>query len=168
MRINEQIKAPTVRLLGSENEQLGVLAIAEALRTAEEQGLDLVEIASNAEPPVCRVMDYGKYVFEQRKKQAVAKKKQKQIQVKEIKFRPSTEEADYQVKLRNIKRFLGQGNKVKVTIRFRGRELRHQELGLVLLTRVTTDVLDVGIVEQEVKREGRHLLLVLAPKTQKH
>ena len=128
--------------------------MAKALELAEEAELDLVEIAPQAEPPVCRIMDYGKYVFEANKQKAIAKKKQKQIQVKEIKFRPGTEEGDYQVKLRNLTRFLEEGNKTKVSLRFRGREMAHQELGLKLLERVADDLKDLSVIEQHPKKEG--------------
>jgi len=131
---------------------------------AEEAELDLVEIVPNAEPPVCRVMNYGKYVFEQTKKKHAAKKKQKQIQIKEVKFRPGTEEGDYQVKLRNLTRFLNNGDKVKVTLRFRGREMVHQELGTKMLERVEADTQELGVVEQFPKMEGRQMVMLLAPK----
>ena len=131
---------------------------------AEEAELDLVEIVPNVEPPVCRIMDYGKYLFEQTKKKQAAKKKQKQIQVKEIKFRPGTEDGDYQVKLRNLTRFLNNGDKVKVTLRFRGREMVHQELGTRMLERIETDLQDYGVVEQYPKLEGRQMVMVFAPK----
>jgi translation initiation factor IF-3 len=139
----------------------------EALRSAEEDGLDLVEISPTAKPPVCRIMDYGKFVFELSKKQAEAKKKQKQIQVKELKFRPTTEDGDYQVKLRNLIRFLNHGDKVKVTLRFRGREMAHQDLGMKILERIQIDTAEVAVVEQHAKREGRQLLMVLSPKKTK-
>lgn len=128
--------------------------------------MDLVEIAPNSEPPVCRVMDYGKYLFEQSKKTQAAKKKQKQIHIKEVKFRPGTDEGDYQVKLRNLKRFLNDGNKTKVTLRFRGREMAHQDLGLKLLERVEQDLVEYGVVEQYPKMEGRLMVMLLAPKKQ--
>jgi translation initiation factor IF-3 len=131
---------------------------------AEEAELDLVEIVPNAEPPVCRVMNYGKYVFEQTKKKHAAKKKQKQIQIKEIKFRPGTEAGDYQVKLRNLTRFLNNGDKVKVTLRFRGREMVHQELGAKMLERIEADLQELGVVEQFPKMEGRQMVMLLAPK----
>lgn len=140
------------------------MSIAEAQQAAEEADLDLVEIVPNAEPPVCRVMDYGKYLFEEGKKKHAAKKKQKQIQVKEIKFRPGTDVGDYQVKLRNLLRFLRHGDRVKVTVRFRGREMAHQELGLKLLERLSVDVTDHGVVEQRSKMEGRMMVMVIAPK----
>jgi translation initiation factor IF-3 len=137
------------------------------LELAEEAELDLVEIAPQAEPPVCRIMDYGKYVFEANKQKAIAKKKQKQIQVKEIKFRPGTEEGDYQVKLRNLTRFLEEGNKAKVSLRFRGREMAHQDLGLKLLERVADDLKELSVIEQHPKKEGRQMIMVLAPSNKK-
>ena len=141
--------------------------IAEAMSAAGEAGLDLVEISAASEPPVCRVMDFGKHLFEEKKKKAEAKKKQKQTQVKEIKFRPGTEEGDYQVKLRNLKRFLADGDKAKVTLRFRGREMAHQELGMELLERVEQDLDEFGAVEQRPKMEGRQMTMVLGPKKKK-
>ncbi len=143
---------------------LGVVPIRVAQQAALDAELDLVEIVPNATPPVCRVMDYGKYLFEEGKKRHAAKKKQKQIQVKEIKFRPGTDEGDYQVKLRNLIRFLTEGDKAKVTIRFRGRELMHQELGMKVVQRLETDLVEYGIVEQHPKMEGRQLVMVLSPK----
>jgi translation initiation factor IF-3 len=140
------------------------MAVHEALRMAEDAELDLVEISPTAVPPVCRVMDYGKYKFEQGKKAAAAKKKQKQVHIKEVKFRPGTEEADYQVKLRSLVRFLEEGDKAKVTLRFRGRELVHQELGAKLLNRVEQDLLEMAVVEQRPKMEGKQMIMVLAPK----
>jgi len=134
---------------------------------AEEADMDLVEIAPQAKPPVCRIMDYGKFLFEESKQKALAKKKQKQIQVKEVKFRPGTEEGDYQVKLRNLIRFLESGNKAKVSLRFRGREMAHQDLGLKLLERVAEDLKDLSSVEQRPKKEGRQMIMVLAPNSKK-
>ena len=153
-----------MRLINAEGEQVGVVSISEAQQVAEDSELDLVEIVPTAEPPVCRIMDYGKYVFEQNKKKHAAKKKQKQIQVKEIKFRPGTEDGDYQVKLRHLIKFLTDGDKVKVTLRFRGREMAHQELGSKMLDRIETDLEEHGIVEQYPKLEGRQMVMVLAPK----
>jgi len=147
-----------------EGEQVGIVPIAQAQEMAEEAGLDLVEIVPNAEPPVCRVMDYGKFRFEENKKRHAAKKKQKQIQVKEVKFRPGTEEGDYQVKLRNLIRFLSAGDKAKVTLRCRGREMAHQELGKKLLDRIEADLSEYGAVEQYPKLEGRQMVMVVAPK----
>lgn len=155
---------PQVRLIGANGEMVGVVPIKQALQIAEESELDLVEVAPQAEPPVCRVMDYGKYLFEESKKRHAAKRKQKQIQVKELKFRPTTEEADYQVKLRKLIEFLQEGDKAKVTLRFRGRELMHQELGMKLLKRVEADLLDFGVVEQFPKMEGKMMTMVLSPK----
>lgn len=152
-----------MRLLDAESEPLGIVPIAEALAAAEAAGLDLVEVAATAEPPVCRIMDYGKFVFEERKKLQVAKKKQKQVHVKEIKFRPGTEKGDYQVKLRNLIRFLEDGDRVKVTLRFRGREMAHQELGRDLLQRVAADLDEYGKVDQFPKMEGRQMVMQIAP-----
>ena len=163
-RINEKITVPEVRLIDADGNQAGIVSIREALRAAEEGGLDLVEISPTAVPPVCRIMDYGKFLFELNKKQAEARKKQKQIQVKELKFRPTTEEGDYQVKLRNLIRFLNHGDKVKITLRFRGREVAHQDLGMKIFERLQQDTSDVAIVEQHAKREGRQLFMVLSPK----
>ncbi len=163
-RINEHINVPEVRLIDVDGNQAGIVSTSEALRAAEESGLDLVEISPTAKPPVCRIMDYGKFLFELSKKQAEAKKKQKQIQIKEIKFRPTTEDGDYQVKLRNLTRFLNNGDKVKITLRFRGREVAHQELGMKILERVQADTAEIAVVEQQAKREGRQLLMVLSPK----
>jgi len=158
---------PQVRLIGADGEQVGVVAIEQAIAAAEAAELDLVEIAPQAQPPVCRVMDYGKFLFEENKKKQAAKKKQKQIQVKEIKFRPGTEEGDYQVKLRNLVRFLNDGDRVKVTLRFRGREMAHQELGRNLLKRIEADLEELGSVEQFPKMEGRQMVMLIAPKKKK-
>jgi translation initiation factor IF-3 len=144
--------------------QMGVTPTREALRVAQEHELDLVEISPTAQPPVCRIMNYGKFMFELNKKQTVAKKKQKQNQVKELKFRPTTEEGDYQVKLRNLLRFLLNGDKVKVTLRFRGREVAHQDLGMKIIDRLQVDTSEQAVVEQHAKREGRQIVMVLAPK----
>jgi len=156
-----------VRLVGLEGEQLGVVRTSEALRMAEEATVDLVEIAPQAAPPVCRIMDYGKFKYQEQKKAHEAKLKQKQIQVKEIKFRPGTDEGDYQVKLRNLIKFLDEGDKAKITLRFRGREMAHQEFGVRLLERVRTDLEPYGQVEQMPKLEGRQMIMVLAPKKKK-
>jgi len=147
-----------------DGEQVGVLEIAEALKYATENSMDLVEIVPNSEPPVCRAMDYGKFIFAANKKRQAAKKKQKQTQVKEIKFRPGTDIGDYNIKLRNLKRFLEDGDKTKVTLRFRGREMAHQELGLQLLQRVAKDLEEYGVIEQHPKREGRVMIMVIGPK----
>ena len=154
-------------MIDHDGQQVGIVSTKEALRVASDAGLDLVEISPTAKPPVCRVMDYGKYLFEQSKKQAEAKKKQKQFQIKELKFRQTTEEGDYQVKLRNLIRFLKHGDKVKVTLRYRGRELAHQEIGMRLMERLVEDTAEYGVVEQHAKREGRQLLMVIAPKKSK-
>ena len=156
-----------MRLIDQEGAQVGVVSITEALNIAKEATLDLVEISPNAEPPVCRVMDYGKYRFEESKKLQTAKKKQKQTQVKEIKFRPGTDIGDYKIKLRKLISFLEEGDRTKVTLRFRGREMAHQELGLELLQRVKADLEEYGTVEQEPKMEGRLMVMVLAPKRKK-
>jgi translation initiation factor IF-3 len=152
-----------VRLIGKEGSQIGIVPIDEALDIATRADLDLVEIAGQSTPPVCKIMDFGKYLYEQKKQKAEARKKQHQVQIKEIKFRPGTEENDYQVKLNNIKRFLGEGNKTKVTLRFRGREMAHQKLGMELLNRVEADVEELGAVEQRPKMEGRQMTMVIAP-----
>lgn len=154
-------------MVGEDGEQLGIVSLREALLKAEEADLDLVEIAPMAKPPVCRIMDFGKYKYRESKKQHEARLKQKQIQVKEVKFRPATDENDYQVKLRNLIRFLSEGDKAKVTLRFRGREMAHQELGLEQLKRVEADLVEYATVEQFPKLEGRQMVMVLAPKKKK-
>ena len=153
-----------MRLVGEQGEQLGIVAVADALRMAEEQNVDLVEIAPLAVPPVCKLMDYGKFRYREQKKAHEAKLKQKQIQVKEIKFRPGTDEGDYKIKLGKLIQFLEEGDKAKVTLRFRGREMAHQEFGVRLLERVKADLEAVGLVEQFPKLEGRQMVMVLAPK----
>ncbi len=153
-----------MRLINAEGEQVGIVSISEAKQIAEDSELDLVEIVPNSEPPVCRVMDYGKFVFEQNKKQHAAKKKQKQIQIKEVKFRPGTEDGDYQIKLKNLIKFLSNGDKAKITLRFRGREMVHQELGTKMLKRIEADLEEYGTVEQFPKMEGRQMVMVLASK----
>ncbi len=153
-----------MRLIGANGEQIGVMSTPQALEHARSAGLDLVEVAPNSEPPVCRVMDYGKFVFEQNKKAQSAKRKQKQIHIKEVKFRPGTDEGDYQIKLRNLIRFLSSGDKTKVTLRFRGREMAHQELGVELLARVRKDLEEYGTVEQHPQLEGRQMIMVIAPR----
>ncbi|MFO1379351.1 MAG: translation initiation factor IF-3 [Chitinivorax sp.] len=163
-RINGEITVPEVRLVGQDGEQLGIVSLNKALEMAEAAEVDLVEIAPQAVPPVCRIMDYGKFKYHESKKRHEAKLKQKQIQVKEIKFRPGTDEGDYQVKLRNLLRFLQDGDKAKITLRFRGRELAHQEFGVALLKRVEADLAEVGAVEQFPKMEGRQMVMVIAPK----
>ena len=156
-----------MRLVGAGGEQRGIVSRSEALAEARSSGLDLVLVAAEAEPPVCKVMDYGKHVFELKKTKAAQRKKQKQIQVKEMKFRPGTEEADYQVKVRNLKRFLEEGDKAKVSMRFRGREVVHPEIGMSLMTRISEDLSDFGQIESEPEFEGRQVIMVLAPKKKK-
>jgi translation initiation factor IF-3 len=163
-RINREINVTEVRLIGADGNQVGVVALREAQERAEEEGLDLVEIVPNAEPPVCRIMDFGRFLFDQKKKTQEARKKQKQVQVKEVKFRPGTDQGDYQVKLRNLMRFLNEGDKAKVTMRFRGREHAHRELGLDLLKRVEGDLAEISTVEQQPQMEGRQMVMVLTPK----
>ena len=163
-RRNDEISTGQVRVIGPNGEQIGIMSAGDALRQAESAGLDLVEVAPNADPPVCRIMDYGKFVFETNKKAQSARRKQKQTQIKEVKFRPGTEEGDYQVKLRNLIRFLSHGDKTKVTLRFRGREMAHQELGAQLLKRVQSDLTEYGTIEQHPQMEGRQMVMVIAPK----
>ena len=164
MRINDRINASEVRLISSSGDQVGVVTKTKALEIARSEELDLVEIVANQTPPVCRVMDFGKYKFEQSKKAHAAKKKQKQIQVKEIKFRTGTEEADYQVKLKNLIKFLQGGDKAKITMRFRGREAAHQVIGREFLERVEKDLFEYGLIEQKPAFEGRQIVMVIAPK----
>lgn len=156
-----------MRLIDQDGTQIGIVSLDEALDRAAEADLDLVELDPNAKPPVCRIMDYGKHRFEQAKRMQAARKKQKQIQVKEVKFRPGTDEGDYQVKIRNVRRFLEDGDKAKITLRFRGREMAHQELGLQLLGRVEQDVGDIGVVDQRPRLEGRQMVMMLSPKKSK-
>ena len=164
-RLNREITAPMVRLNGPENEPLGVVSLTEALRLSGEYDVDLVEIAPTADPPVCRLMDYGKFKYLEQKKAADAKSKQKIIEVKEVKFRPGTDEGDYNIKMRNLRRFIAEdGDKGKVTLRFRGREITHQEIGMRLLERIRDELADVSVVEHMPKLEGRQMVMVLAPK----
>ena len=156
--------APEVRLTGVDNEPIGVVNINEALRLAGELDVDLVEISATAIPPVCRLMDYGKFKYQEQKKAAEAKSKQKVIEVKEVKFRPGTDDGDYNIKVRNLKRFLEDGDKTKITLRFRGREMAHQELGLQLLKRVEADLAELGQVEQFPKMEGRQMVMMVGPR----
>jgi len=165
--INDEITASKVRLIGADGEQVGVVSRDVALSTATRAGLDLVLIAPDADPPVVKVMDYGKHLFELKKTKAAQRKKQKQIQVKEMKFRPGTEEGDYQVKLRNLRRFLEDGDKAKVSLRFRGREMVHPEIGMKLMNRIEEDLEDVGQVEAQPKFEGRQVVMVLTPSKKK-
>ena len=162
--MNHEITAPEVRLVGEKGEQLGIMPIEQAMRLSEEQEVDLVEIAPLAAPPVCKMMDFGKFKYREAKKAHETKLKQKQIQVKEVKFRPGTDEGDYRIKLRNLIKFLEEGDKTKVTLRYRGREMAHQEFGMRLIERVKLDLEPYGVVEQWPKMEGRQLVMVLAPK----
>ena len=162
--MNEQIRAREVRLVGADGEQVGIVPLPEALQLAQRAGLDLVEVADKAKPPVCKIMDHGRFQFENNKKQHSAKKKQKTVQIKEIKFRPGTEDGDYQVKLRSLVKFLENGDKTKITLRFRGREMAHRELGAKLLKRVEEDLSELATVEQFPKLEGRQMVMVMAPR----
>ena len=162
-RVNERIRAPEIRLIGAEGENIGVVSPERGLALAEEAGLDLVEISPNANPPVCKIMDYGRFKYEQQKRESEARKKQKTIDIKEVKFRPNTDKHDYDVKMRNVRRFLENGDKVKVTMRFRGREMAHQQLGRDLLERVASDIEELGKVESMPKMEGRQMIMMIAP-----
>jgi translation initiation factor IF-3 len=162
-RVNGRIRAPEIRLIGPDGQNVGVVKPERALELAEQVGLDLVEISPNATPPVCKIMDFGKFKYEQQKREAEAKKKQKTIEVKEVKFRPNTDSHDYDVKMRNVTRFLEAGDKVKVTLRFRGREMAHQNLGRDLLERVAEDVKTLGKVENMPKMEGRQMVMMIGP-----
>ena len=163
MRRNEQIRARELRVIGPEGEQLGILGRNEAIAMAKEHGLDLVEVAANAEPPVCRIMDFGKFKYEQQQKKKEAKRNQSVVQIKEIKVRPKTDDHDYETKLRHIRRFLEDGDRCKVTVFFRGREIVHKDRGHSILDRVIEDTRDVGRVEQEPSAEGRTLQMLLMP-----
>lgn len=163
-RVNREIDARSIRLVGADGEMIGVVTLREGLIMAEEAGLDLVEVSPNAEPPVCKILDYGKFKYEAQKKKNEAKKKQKVIEVKEIKLRPNIDDNDYDVKLRNMRKFLEEGDKVKVTLRFRGRELAHQDLGMKVLERVRDDLEGLGKIEQIPKMEGRQMVMVIAPR----
>jgi translation initiation factor IF-3 len=163
-RKNHEIRVARVRVIGAEGENLGVLARDDALRMALELELDLVEIQPNVDPPVCRIMDFGKFRFEQQKKASAAKKKQKQVELKELKFRPTTDVGDYAIKLRNLRRFLEEGDKVKVNIRFKGREMAHQELGLAMAAKIEADLGDEAVIEQRPRLEGRQMIMMIAPK----
>ncbi|MBR9910058.1 MAG: translation initiation factor IF-3 [Gammaproteobacteria bacterium] len=165
--INDQIEAKEVRLIGADGSQVGIVSLEVALEQAQSANLDLVQMAGDTEPVVCKVMDYGKHLFDIKKTKAAAKKKQKQQQVKEMKFRPGTDIGDYKIKLRNLTRFLEDGDKVKISLRFRGREMAHQELGMEMMKRIETDLEELGTVEQYPKMEGRQLLMVIAPKKRK-
>ncbi|APW40561.1 translation initiation factor IF-3 [Rhodoferax koreense] len=162
-RLNREIMAPEVRLSGPENEPLGIVSLMDALRMAGEYDVDLVEIVATANPPVCRLMDYGKFKYQEQKKAADAKAKQTVIEIKEVKFRPGTDDGDYNIKMRNIRRFLAEGDKCKITLRFRGREITHQEIGMALLQRIRNDLQDLIVVEQFPKLEGRQMIMMIAP-----
>ncbi len=161
--MNDRIRSPEIRLIGAEGENVGVVTPARAMDMAAEVGLDLVEISPNATPPVCKIMDFGKYKYEQQKRESEARKKQKTIEVKEVKFRPNTDTHDYEVKMRNVFKFLEGGDKVKITLRFRGREMAHQNLGRELLERVASDVEEIGKVENMPKMEGRQMVMMIGP-----
>jgi translation initiation factor IF-3 len=163
--INWDIKAPEVRVIDPDGKQVGVLPVKEAIRLSEERGLDLVEVAPNSQPPVCRIMNYGKYKYQQSKRTQEARKHQTVIRIKEVKVRPRTEEHDFQFKLRHVKRFLDEGNKVKISLLFRGREIAHPEFGKELLNRFIEGVKDVMVIEQSPRLEGRNMVMILAPKS---
>ena len=162
--VNQYIRSSEVRVINPEGKQLGIIPLKEALKIAQEEGLDLVEVAPNSSPPVCRIMDYGKFKYQQSKKAHEARKSQTTIQVKEVKMRPKTEEHDFQYKLRHIKRFLMDGNKAKVHIIFRGREITHSDMGMQILNRIAEEVEEIGIIEQKSKLEGRNMAMIIAPK----
>nr|WP_315898803.1 translation initiation factor IF-3 [Tateyamaria omphalii] len=166
-RVNDKIRAPEIRLIGADGENVGVVSPARAMDMADDAGLDLVEISPNANPPVCKIMDFGKFKYEQQKRESEARKKQKVIEVKEVKFRPNTDTNDYDVKMRNVFKFLENGDKVKVTLRFRGREMAHQNLGRELLERVAEDTKEIGKVENFPKMEGRQMVMMIGPLPQK-
>ena len=163
-RVNHEIRLPQVRLVGADGEMLGVVSIREALERAEQAGLDLVEVAPGAEPPVCKILEFGKFKYEEQKKKNEARKRQKVIEVKEIKFRPGIDDHDYDVKMRAMKKFIGEGDKVKITLRFRGRELAHQDIGMNVLMRVRDDLDEIAKVEQMPRMEGRQMVMVMAPR----
>ena len=163
-RKNEEIRVPRVRVIGADGEMVGVLSRDEALRLAEDAGMDLVEIQPNAEPPVCRVMDFGKFRFEMQKKASAARKKTKQVEIKEVKFRPTTDDGDYAIKLRNMRRFIEEGDKIKITIRFKGREMAHTELGVQMIQRLEEDLKEEVVIESRPRLEGRQMVMMVAPK----
>jgi translation initiation factor IF-3 len=165
--LNREINATEVRLTGPEGEPLGIVSLQEALRMSEEQDVDLVEVVAQATPPVCRLIDYGRFKFQEQKKAHEAKLKQKVVEIKELKFRPGTDDGDYNIKVRNMRRFLEEGDKVKITLRFRGREITHQELGMAMLERIKADVAELAQVEQMPKLEGRQMIMLMAPKKKK-
>lgn len=163
-RVNEEIKVPSIRLVDADGEMVGVVSVQEGLEMAQEVGLDLVEVSPAADPPVCKILDYGKFKYAEQKKRNEARKKQKVIEIKELKMRPGIEEHDYQTKMRSMFRFLDEGDKVKITIRFRGREMAHQDLGVRVLDRIQQDVGDIAKIEQTPRTEGRMMTMVIAPK----
>ena len=163
-RVNREIDVRSIRLVGADGEMIGVVTLREGLTMAEEAGLDLVEVSPNADPPVCKILDFGKFKYEDQKKKNAARKKQKVIEVKEVKLRPNIDDHDYDVKMRMMKKFLEEGDKVKVTLRFRGRELAHQDLGMKVLEKVKDDLEELGKVEQIPKMEGRQMVMVIAPR----
>ncbi|HEX3895258.1 MAG TPA: translation initiation factor IF-3 [Rudaea sp.] len=163
-RKNAEIRVPRVRVIGADGEQVGILSREEALKMAEDIGLDLVEIQPMADPPVCRIMDFGKFKFEQQKKAHAAKRKTKQVEIKELKFRPTTEQGDYDIKMRNLRRFLEEGDKVKVTVRFKGREMAHMELGEAMVKRIQRDIVEDAVIESFPRFEGRQMVMMIAPK----
>ncbi|RMA81228.1 translation initiation factor IF-3 [Umboniibacter marinipuniceus] len=167
VKLNQHIQAREVRLIGPNGDQIGVVALADALEAARSVELDLVEISPDAEPPVCKVMDFGKHIYELKKQKAAAKKNQVRNTVKEVKFRPGTDEGDYKIKLRNLIKFLEHGDKAKITLRYRGREMAHQDLGMQMLKRLEGDLEEYGSVEMYPKMEGRQLTMVVAPKKKK-
>lgn len=162
-RVNDRIRAPEIRLIGAEGENVGVVTPSRGMELADAAGLDLVEISPNAVPPVCKIMDFGKFKYEQQKRESEARKKQKIIEIKEVKFRPNTDTNDYDVKMRNVFKFLENGDKVKISLRFRGREMAHQDLGRQLLERVAEDTKDAGRVENFPKMEGRQMIMLIGP-----
>jgi translation initiation factor IF-3 len=166
-RRNEEINVPRVRVIGADGEQVGIMMTRDAIARAYAEGLELVEISPNAEPPVCKIMDYGKFLYQKDKQQQAARKKQKQIQIKEMKFRPGTEEADYQTKMRQIHGFLEEGDKVKINLRYKGREMAHQEIGMQMIEKIKSDLIEVAVVEQHARMEGRQAVMVLGPKKSK-
>lgn len=163
-RRNEEINAPRVRVIGSDGEQIGIMLTRDAIAKAYAESLELVEISPNAEPPVCKIMDYGKFLYQKDKQQQAARKKQKQIQIKEMKFRPGTEDGDYNTKMRQIKEFLEEGDKVKINLRYKGREMAHQEIGMQMIEKIKQDLVEIAVVEQHPRMEGRQAVMVLSPK----
>ena len=166
-RRNEEINAPQVRVIGADGEQIGIMVTRDAIAKAFAEGLELVEISPNAVPPVCKIMDYGKFLYQKDKQLQAARKKQKQIQIKEMKFRPGTEDGDYNTKMRQIRSFLEEGDKVKINLRYKGREMAHQEIGMQMIEKIKTDLIEIAVVEQHARMEGRQSVMVLGPKKTK-